>query len=78
MPVGSGSGFQNSDLLEPDPAENGPDPQHCSQPVGYRGTYGRVRTGGKDLLLHGEGDDDIVLLCLGPGGSHLLPKHNIN
>ena len=25
MPVGSGSGFQNSDLL--DPAENGPDPQ---------------------------------------------------
>ena len=31
MPVGSGSGFQNYDLLdpepEPDPAENGPDPQ---------------------------------------------------
>ena len=30
---GSGSGFQNSDLLdpdpEPDPAENGPDPQPC-------------------------------------------------
>ena len=33
MPVGSGAGssFQNSDLLdpEPDPAENGPDPQPC-------------------------------------------------
>ena len=27
VPVGSGSGFLNSDLLDPDPAENGPDPQ---------------------------------------------------
>ena len=27
MPVGSGSGFSNSDLLDPD--ENGPDPQPC-------------------------------------------------
>jgi len=29
VPVGSGSGFKNSDLLEPDPAENGPDLQPC-------------------------------------------------
>jgi len=32
VPVGSGkgvSGFSDSDLLDPDPAENGPDPQPC-------------------------------------------------
>ena len=27
VPVGSGSGFKNSELLYPGPAENGPDPQ---------------------------------------------------
>ena len=27
MPVESGSGFKNSDLSDPDPAENGQDPQ---------------------------------------------------
>jgi hypothetical protein len=26
---GPGSGFKNSDLQDPDPAENGPDPQPC-------------------------------------------------
>ena len=31
MPVESGSVFQNSDLLYPAPAENGPDPQPCSK-----------------------------------------------
>ena len=29
MPVGSG--FQNSNLLDPDPAANGPDPQPCKK-----------------------------------------------
>ena len=29
MHVGSRSGFSNSDLLDPDPAENGPEPQPC-------------------------------------------------
>jgi len=29
VPVGSISGFSNSDLLVPDPTENGPDPQAC-------------------------------------------------
>ena len=29
VPVGSGIRFKNSDLLDPDPAENGQDPQPC-------------------------------------------------
>ena len=47
MPVGSGSVFVNSELLDPDtdpaengpdPAENGPDPQPC--PRVHLDTYG--------------------------------------
>ena len=36
MPIGSGFGFKNFDMLDPDPAENGPDPQPCL------GGYGTV------------------------------------
>jgi len=37
-------GLLNSDLLDPDPAENGPDPQPC-----YKGTY--LRTVGSVPIL---------------------------
>ena len=57
MPVGSGSGFLNSDILDPDPAKNGPDPQPWYDflgvvPVPTRRVYDRhgCSRGLKDLL----------------------------
>jgi hypothetical protein len=44
-----------------------PAPQHCLNKKNFL----------ENLLLHGEWDDDVVLLRLGPGGGNLLPANKI-
>ena len=50
MPVGSGSGFKNSDLLDPDPAENGPDPHPCPVAIKAIRNISKVTSKNKTLF----------------------------